>query len=158
MAMSGGARGRGRRLRVEVLHGINLNMLGRRDRSHYGTISLAELEREIRARAGALGIEATCFQTNSEREYVERLHALAGHVDGLILNPGAWTHYAWSIYDALELTGLPAVEVHVSDVTAREPWRRVSVIADLCLETFAGMGVEGYERGLRRLRDELDGA
>jgi 3-dehydroquinate dehydratase-2 len=144
--------------RIEVLHGVNLNLLGERDPLHYGTLTLGDLEAQIVAWAGELGLEASCFQTNSESEYVERLHALRGpptQVAGVILNPGSWTHYAYSLYDALELTGLPAVEVHLSDVQSREPWRRLSVIGDLCLATYSGKGPEGYRLALGRLRDEL---
>jgi 3-dehydroquinate dehydratase-2 len=144
--------------RVEVLHGVNLNMLGERDPLHYGTLTLPQLEGQVEAFAAELGLQASFFQTNAEGEYVERLHALRGAVDGVILNPGSWTHYAWAIHDALELTGLPAVEVHISDIHSREPWRRRSVIADLCLATFAGKGVEGYRLALSRLRAELDAA
>jgi 3-dehydroquinate dehydratase II len=144
--------------RIEVLHGVNLDMLGERDPLHYGTLTLADLEAQIVAWAGELGFEASCFQTNAESEYVERLHALRGQVAGVILNPGSWTHYAYSIHDALELTGLPAVEVHLSDVQAREPWRRLSVIGEICLATYSGKGPEGYRLALQRLREELQEA
>ncbi len=105
-----------------------------------------------------LGLGASFSQTNAESEYVERLHALRGKVDGVILNPGSWTHYSYAIHDALELTGLPAVEVHLSDVNAREPWRGVSVIGELCLATYSGKGPDGYRLALERLRDALDEA
>jgi 3-dehydroquinate dehydratase II len=141
-----------------VLHGVNLNMLGRRDPAHYGTITLTELERQVSGYAEELGLQASFFQTNAEFQYVERLQSLSGKVDGLVLNPGSWTHYAWAIHDALELTRLPAVEVHISDVSSREPWRRLSVIGDLCLATFAGEGVEGYRLALARLRERFDGS
>ena len=144
--------------RIEVLHGVNLNLLGERDPLHYGTLTLADLEAQIVTWAGELGFEASCFQTNAESEYVERLHALRGpptQIAGVILNPGSWTHYAYSLHDALELTGLPAVEVHLSDVQSREPWRRLSVIGDLCLATYSGKGPEGYRLALGRLREEL---
>jgi 3-dehydroquinate dehydratase II len=143
--------------RVEVLHGVNLNMLGLRDPEHYGTVTLPELEAQIEQQAAELGLRATCFQTNAESRYVERLHALRGQVDGLILNPGSWTHYAWAIHDALELTGVPAVEVHISDIASREPWRRVSVIGDLCLATISGRGPDGYRDALALLREALEG-
>ncbi len=94
------------RFRIEVLHGVNLNLLGERDPLHYGTLTLADLDAQIAAWATELGLQASFFQTNAESEYVERLHALRGQVDGVILNPGSWTHYAYSIHDALELTGL----------------------------------------------------
>ena len=142
--------------RIEVLHGVNLNLLGERDPLHYGTLTLGDLEAQIAAWAQELGLSASFFQTNAESEYVERLHALRGQVDGVILNPGSWTHYAYAIHDALELTGLRAVEVHLSDVQSREPWRRLSVIGDLCLATYSGKGPEGYRLALGRLRKELE--
>ena len=142
--------------RVEVMHGVNLDVLGRRDPEHYGSTTLPELEVKIKRFAHQLGLELTFFQTNHEGEFVEHLHRLEGMADGIVLNPGAWTHYAWSIHDALELTGLPAVEVHLSDVNAREEWRRVSVIRDLCVASVAGKGIEGYREGLRALRDHLE--
>jgi 3-dehydroquinate dehydratase-2 len=144
--------------RIEVLHGVNLNLLGERDELHYGTLTLGDLEVQIAAWAAELDLRASFFQTNAESEYVERLHSLRGQVAAVILNPGAWTHYAYAIHDALELTGLPAVEVHLSDVQSREPWRRLSVIGDLCLATFSGKGPEGYRLALARLREALDDA
>jgi 3-dehydroquinate dehydratase-2 len=143
--------------RIEVLHGVNLDMLGERDPLHYGSLTLAELDTQIVTWASELDLEVSCFQTNAESEYVERLHSLRGVANGVILNPGAWSHYAYAIHDALELTSLPAVEVHLSDVQAREPWRRLSVIGDLCLATYSGNGPEGYRLALERLRDALDG-
>ncbi len=143
---------------VEVLHGVNLNMLGVRDEHHYGALTLAELETQIAAWAAELGISAAFFQTNAESEYVERLQALRGTVDGVILNPGAWTHYAWAIHDALELLNAPAVEVHLSDVASREPWRATSVIADLCIATISGQGPDGYRLALERLHEHSEGA
>ncbi|MGH2904608.1 MAG: type II 3-dehydroquinate dehydratase [Solirubrobacteraceae bacterium] len=144
--------------RIEVLHGVNLNLLGERDPLHYGTLTLEGLEAQIASWAAELDLDTSFFQTNAESQYVERLHALRGppsQVAGVILNPGSWTHYAYSLHDALELTGLPAVEVHLSDVQSREPWRRLSVIGDLCLATFSGKGPEGYRLALERLREEL---
>jgi 3-dehydroquinate dehydratase-2 len=143
--------------RVEVMHGVNLDMLGRRDPAQYGTRTLAELQDAVDAAASELGFVAAFFQTNSESAYVQHLHHVAERADALILNPGAWTHYAWAIHDALEIAGLPAVEVHLSDVRSREPWRQVSVIADLCLATVSGRGVDGYRDALQRLRAELTG-
>jgi 3-dehydroquinate dehydratase II len=142
--------------RIEVLQGVNLDMLGARDPLHYGSLTLAELDLQIVGWGKDLDLRVSCFQTNAESEYVERLHSLRGVVDGVILNPGAWSHYAYSIHDALELSGLAAVEVHLSDVQAREPWRRLSVIGDLCLATFSGQGPEGYRLALQRLREELE--
>ncbi len=143
------------RHRIEVLHGVNLDQLGVRPAAHYGTVTLNELEYEIDAYARELGCELVTFQTNSETEYVERLHRSREISDGLILNPGAWTHYSWAIRDALEIAGLPAVEVHLSDVASREEWRSVSVIRELCFATIAGKGVDGYREALDLLAAKL---
>jgi 3-dehydroquinate dehydratase-2 len=145
------------RNRVAVLHGVNLDMLGRRDAAQYGTLTLAELERHVIEVGRELALEVECFQTNSEAEFVKRLHELPARADGVLLNPGAWTHYAWAIHDALEIAALPAVEVHLSKVDEREPWRRVSVIGDLVLARVSGQGVDGYREALVRLSKELDG-
>lgn len=144
--------------RIEVMHGVNLNMLHRRDPEHYGTLTLDELERQVEAFAEEMGVETRFFHTNFEGEYVEHLHNLGELVDAVILNPGAWTHYSWAIHDALATAALPAVEVHLSNIKAREPWRAVSVIEDLCLASVIGQGVEGYREALARLREELGGA
>ena len=143
---------------MEIMHGVNLDQLGRRDAAHYGGLSLDELERQVGDFARSLGLQARFFHTNHEGEFVEHLHRLDGLADGIVLNPGAWTHYAWAIRDALELTGLPAVEVHLSDVMAREEFRRVSVVRDVCIETVSGEGVDGYRRALERLKSELEEA
>ena len=143
------------RNRVEVMHGVNLDQLGRRDPAHYGRVTLEDLERKIKETADELGLEVRFFQTNHEGEFVERLHRLDGLADAIVLNPGAWTHYSYAIRDALELAGLPAVEVHLSDVDSREEWRRRSVISDLCIARVAGKGPDGYRDALERVRDEL---
>jgi 3-dehydroquinate dehydratase-2 len=141
---------------VEVMHGVNLDQLGRRDPVLYGMLTLGELERLIEGQAAELGLRARFFQTNHEGAFVEHLHGLGDEVDALILNPGAWTHYAWGIRDALEIASLPAVEVHLSDVEHREPWRRLSVIGDLCVATVSGRGADGYGDALTQLRAELE--
>jgi 3-dehydroquinate dehydratase-2 len=143
------------RNRVAVMHGVNLNALDRRPADVYGGLSLRRLETRIGGYARELALEARFFQTNHEGEYVEELHKASDYADGLLLNPGAWTHYAWSLRDAVEVAGLPAVEVHLSDVSAREEWRRVSVLADVVLASVAGRGVEGYREALERLREAL---
>jgi 3-dehydroquinate dehydratase II len=143
--------------RVEVMHGVNLDQLGRRDPLLYGTLTLPELERRIDEDARELGLHARFFHTNHEGAFVEHLHALAGEADALLLNPGSWTHYAWSIRDALEIAGLPAVEVHLSDVQNREPWRRHSVIGELCFASISGRGPDGYREALELVRGELAG-
>jgi 3-dehydroquinate dehydratase-2 len=143
------------RNRVEVMHGVNLNQLGRRDPDHYGSFTLTELEMGISEAAAELGLITRFFHTNHEGEFVEHLHGLEGLADAIILNPGAWTHYSYAIRDALELTQLPAVEVHLSNVHEREPFRRESVIRDLCCATVAGKGSDGYREALTRLAQEL---
>jgi len=140
------------------MHGVNLDMLGRRDPAVYGSQTLAELEAAVAGFAAELDLEVGFFQTNFEGEFVEHLHRLRGAAGGILLNPGAWTHYSWAIHDALEIAGLPAVEVHLSAVDRREEWRRQSVIGDLCLESVSGQGVDGYRVGLERLRLEIGGA
>lgn len=141
--------------RVAVLHGVNLSALGHRPAEHYGTLTLPELERQIGRFAHELSLEALFFHTNHEGEFVEELHKAPEYADGLVLNPGAWTHYAWSLRDALEVSGLPAVEVHLSDVDAREPFRRVSVLAGVVLARVSGAGVDGYRTALERLKGAL---
>jgi 3-dehydroquinate dehydratase-2 len=143
------------RNRVEVMHGVNLDQLGRRDPAVYGGMTLTELEVHISEAAGEMGLHPRFFQTNHEGEFVEHLHRLQGLADGIVLNPGAWTHYSYAIRDALELAGLPAVEVHLSDVDAREDWRRKSVIRDLCLGRVAGQGPAGYREALDLLGKAL---
>lgn len=137
------------------MHGVNLDMLGERDPEHYGSMTLTELEVQVKRWARDAGLEATFFQTNFEGELVERLHRLPGIADGILLNAGAWTHYSWALRDALEVAGLPAVEVHLSDVASREEWRRRSVFDGLVVGTVAGEGPDGYRRGLRMLSEAL---
>jgi 3-dehydroquinate dehydratase II len=146
---------------IAVLQGVNLNMLGQRDPAQYGTLTLTELNEQIAGFASALDLSVSFFQSNFEGELVERLHALRGQADGIVINPGAWTHYAWALRDALEIAALPTVEVHLSDVKAREPWRALSVLEDLCVATVAGKGPDGYRLALEQLRERLtagDGA
>jgi 3-dehydroquinate dehydratase-2 len=137
------------------MHGVNLDVLGARNAEHYGGISLTELEVKIKGFARGLEMEPSFSQTNHEGEFVERLHRAGESADGLILNPGAWTHYSWAIRDALEVAGLPAVEVHLSAVDEREEWRRVSVIGDLCIATIQGKGPDGYAEALELLKARL---
>jgi 3-dehydroquinate dehydratase-2 len=143
------------RNRIEVMHGVNLDQLGRRDPAIYGSMTLLDLQDQIAGYAHELGLATSFFQTNAEGEFVEHLHRLGEMADGVILNPGAWTHYSWAIRDALEIAAVPAVEVHLSDVMAREEWRRQSVVRDLCVATVAGRGAEGYRDALARLAEEL---
>ena len=145
----------GARNRVAVLHGVNLDQLGRRDPKHYGSLTLDRLERAIGEFADELDLRVQFFQSNHEGQFVEQLHRADEMADGLILNPGAWTHYAWALRDAVEIAGLPAVEIHISDVDHREEWRRTSVLADIVVGRVAGEGVDGYRTALARLKDAL---
>ena len=142
--------------RIGVMHGVNFDVLERRDPEVYGGHSLTELEVRVKHWARERGLEAQFFQSNSEGEFVEHLHRLPDMADGVIINAGAWTHYSRAIADALQLAKLPAVEVHLSDVMSREPWRQVSVLADSCIATVMGKGVEGYRDAIATLRAELE--
>jgi 3-dehydroquinate dehydratase-2 len=139
--------------RVAILHGINLDALDRRPAQHYGGMTFTQLEHRIARFARELELQTSFFHTNHEGEFVEELHKASDYADGLILNPGAWTHYAWSLRDAVEISGLPTVEVHLSDVDSREAWRQVSVLEDVRIGKVAGQGVEGYREGLRILKE-----
>ena len=141
--------------RIAVLHGVNFDILERRDASIYGGLSLDELERRIGGFARELGLEATYFQTNSEGEFVEFLHRLPDLADAVVVNAGAWTHYSRAIADALDVTRLPAVEVHLSDVESRDDWRRVSVFDGLVLAKVSGKGPDGYREALATIAAEL---
>jgi 3-dehydroquinate dehydratase II len=141
--------------RVEVLHGPNLDMLGRRDPEHYGTLTLNELEVQVKHFAEELGLEPAFFQSNHEGEFVEHLHRVPEVADGVVVNAGAWTHYSYAIRDALELTGVPAIEVHLSDVGAREEFRRHSVFDGVVAGVVSGKGPEGYRDALGLLKQEL---
>ena len=138
-------------MRVEVLNGVNLDVLGRRHREHYGGLALSELETRIYAWGRELGVTVHCRQTNSEGEYVEWCHDLLDSTDGVIVNPGAWTHYSYAIRDALELFSVPIVEVHLSNIDEREEWRRLSVISDLAAKRIVGKGPDGYREAIAYL-------
>jgi 3-dehydroquinate dehydratase-2 len=141
--------------RVAVLHGVNFAVLEKRDPSIYGGISLSQLEAKISDWAHELKLEPIFFQTNAEGEFCEYLHRSAEMADSVIVNAGAWTHYSRAIADALELTRLPAVEVHLSDVESRDDWRRLSVFDGLVLAKIAGKGPDGYREALGLLAAEL---
>jgi 3-dehydroquinate dehydratase-2 len=135
-------------VQVAVLNGVNLDVLERRDPALYGGLSLNDLETQIYKWAKELGCTARCRQTNSEGEYVDWCHDAFGWADGVIVNPGAWTHYSYAIRDALELLTVPLVEVHLSNLEAREEWRRHSVIAELATKRVLGKGPDGYREAL----------
>ena len=141
--------------RVAVLHGVNFDILDRRDPEVYGGLSLRDLETKIEDWAREQGLATIFFQTNSEGEFVEYMHRLPELADSSIVNAGAWSHYSRAIADALDVAGLPAVEVHLSDVEAREEWRRLSVFDGLVLAKICGKGPDGYREALELLAAEL---
>ena len=136
------------RNRIEVMHGVNLDQLGRRPVVHYGELSYGRLETQIETFAAPLGLRVRFFQTNAEHEFVEHLHRIHEMSDGIVMNPGAWTHYSYAIRDALELFEAPIVEVHLSNPQEREEWRRHSVIAELAAKRVLGKGPDGYREAL----------
>jgi 3-dehydroquinate dehydratase II len=142
---------------VAVMHGVNLDQLGNRNPLLYGSFTLAELEQRIERRASELGLRTEFFHSNHEGAFVEHLHSLRGRADAAVLNPGSWTHYARAIRDALEIAEVPAIEVHISDIEHREPWRRESVIRELCFATISGRGADGYDDALELVRRRLRG-
>jgi 3-dehydroquinate dehydratase-2 len=138
-------------MQVVVLNGVNLDVLARRDAAIYGGISLSELETRIYAE---LGCHVRCRQTNHEGEYVAWCHDAFDWADGVIVNPGAWSHYSYAIRDALELLDVPIVEVHLSNIEEREDWRKHSVLADLAAKRVIGKGPDGYHEALKFIVDQ----
>lgn len=135
-------------MQVVVLNGANLNALAERDPALYGGMAYSELETRIYQWAKELGCSVRCVQTNHEGEFIDTCHEARGWADGVIVNPGAWTHYSYAIRDALELFSVPVVEVHLSDIRAREEWRRFSVIEDVVDHRVIGKGPDGYQEAL----------
>jgi 3-dehydroquinate dehydratase II len=135
-------------VQVVVLNGANLNALAERDPALYGGMAYSELETRIYQWAKELGCSVRCVQTNHEGDFIDTCHEARGWADGVIVNPGAWTHYSYAIRDALELFTVPVVEVHLSDIGAREDWRRVSVIEDVVDHRVIGRGPDGYQEAL----------
>ena len=138
-------------MRIVVLNGVNLDMLGRRDPETYGGFTLSELETQIYEWARELGCTVRCRQTNSEGEFVDWCHDALDWADGVVVNPSAWTHYSWAIRDAVELFTVPFVEVHLSNVDEREEWRRFSVLEGMASARFVGKGPDGYREALEFL-------
>lgn len=137
-------------MRILVLHGVNLNMFGRRDPAHYGSATLEEINARLAALAEELKVGLDFFQTNHEGAMVERIQRVSEEpADGVVINAGAWTHYSYAIRDALDLLDLPVVEVHMSNIHAREEFRRHSVLSAVCAGSIAGFGVASYLLGLR---------
>ena len=138
-----------------VIHGPNLNLLGTREPEVYGTTTLAEIDARLREEAAALGMALETVQHNSESAIVEEFQRAPGRIDGIALNPAAFTHYAYAIRDAIAGTGIPTVEVHLTNIHAREGFRATSVVAGVCRGTVAGFGVESYVLALRALASLL---
>ncbi|MDO8880746.1 MAG: type II 3-dehydroquinate dehydratase [Coriobacteriia bacterium] len=138
-------------LRVLVMNGPNLNLLGTRETDVYGTLTLGQIEAMIAERAAEVGVDVSFFQSNHEGGLIDRYHEAMGSYDGVVLNPGAYTHYSYALRDAIVATSLPTVEVHLSDIAAREDFRAISVTAPVCLGQIAGLGAESYLVGLERL-------
>ncbi|MDR1776931.1 MAG: type II 3-dehydroquinate dehydratase [Desulfovibrio sp.] len=145
-------------MRILVLHGVNLNMFGKRDPAHYGRITLEEINSRLTALGREFGADLNFFQTNHEGAIVERIHAIPDEgFDGVIINAGAWTHYSYALMDALAILALPVVEVHMSNIHAREEFRRRSVLSGVCAGCIAGFGVGSYLLALRALCEPGDG-
>jgi 3-dehydroquinate dehydratase-2 len=140
-------------VRIVVLNGVNLDEIGRRDPAVYGGITGSELETRIYRWASELGMTVECKQTNHEGEYVNWCHEALDWADGVIVNPGAWSHYSYAIHDALELFAVPIVEVHLSNIDKREDWRRQSVVAGLAAKRVIGKGPDGYREALEYLKE-----
>ncbi|TMJ93507.1 MAG: 3-dehydroquinate dehydratase [Actinobacteria bacterium] len=140
-------------MQVAVLNGVNLNALGDRDSDVYGGLSLGNLELQIYEWAKEIGFGVRCYQTNHEGVFVDWCHEVREWADGVVVNPGAWTHYSFAIRDALELFAVPVVEVHLSDILNREKWRRRSVIEDVVSTRVIGKGPEGYREALAYLKE-----
>ena len=136
--------------KILVLHGLNLNMFGKRDPKQYGTTTLAQIDEQLKSLGGELGVEVSCFQSNFEGAMVERVHQ--AHSDGthaIVINAGAWTHYSYGLRDALAILEVPIVECHMSNVHAREEFRHLSVFAEIVRGSIAGFGVDSYLLALR---------
>jgi len=141
--------------RVLVIHGPNLNLQGTRETKVYGEETLAEINRRLQTEGARLGLEVDCLQTNHEGEIIDAVHGAAARCAALVINPGAYTHYSYAIRDALAAVGLPAIEVHLSNIYTREDFRRVSVIAPACIGQITGLGSEGYLLALQAVERML---
>jgi len=142
-------------MRILVINGPNLNMLGKRDAEHYGTDTLESIERKLAEKSKALGCELTFFQSNHEGNIIDFIQDKTKGADGILTNPGALTHYGYSLHDALADSGLPVVEVHMSDIRNREEWRKISVISDIVIKQISGLKTQSYLVGLEALAEHI---
>lgn len=143
-------------MRFLLMNGPNLNLLGQREPDVYGTTTLADIERDTIAYAAEKGVEVDCFQSNHEGALIDKIQESQGVYDGIVYNPGAHTHYSYAIHDAITSVDTPVVEVHISDISKREEFRRHSVLADACIGQIKGLGPEGYLRGVDMLLEHLE--
>lgn len=142
--------------KILLIHGPNLNALGKRDAAQYGSKTLSDIEELVRGEAKKLGYDVEAFQSNHEGALIDFLQAKGGNAVGIIINPGAFTHYSYALHDALKDTGLPAVEVHLSDIKSREPWRQISVTAPACITQISGKKDVGYVEAVTKLHEHLN--
>lgn len=140
---------------ILVIHGPNLNLLGQREPEIYGTATLEDINRQLAELGKQNQIDLDCFQSNHEGEIIDRIHAVVGHADGILINPGAFTHYSIAIRDALSSVRIPTVEVHLSNIHAREEFRRHSVVAPVVVGQISGFGIQSYALGLLALAEYL---
>ncbi|MEN6476006.1 MAG: type II 3-dehydroquinate dehydratase [Syntrophaceae bacterium] len=145
-------------MRILVINGPNLNMLGQREASIYGEVALHDIEQMVKDKAGEIGVEVEFFQSNSEGDLIDRIHAaFAQKIEGIIINPGGYTHTSVALRDALLAVSIPFIEVHVSNVARREPFRHTSYFSDIALGTITGLGPQGYVLALEGLRRCIQG-
>ncbi|MCR5522454.1 MAG: type II 3-dehydroquinate dehydratase [Clostridia bacterium] len=143
-------------MKILVINGPNINMLGIREPGIYGNGSYKDLLEYIKKEAGSGGDEVECFQSNHEGDIVDKIQSAYGIFDGIVINPAAYTHTSIAIYDALKAVNLPAVEVHLSDITKREEFRQISYAGMACIKTFAGYGFEGYSLAIKSLKSYFE--